>query len=103
MLAQPVKQVKKLIKKYFVHTFVFQASSNKLSIKPSCITQLSKNQQTEQCCNKPFCLILGLVPKEVVHKSHKNKNSTEVNLTCQSPPPYAASSLNEAVSYLKTL
>jgi len=49
MLAQPVK---KLIKKYFVHSFIFQASSNKLSIKPSCITQLSNiNKQNNAGTN----------------------------------------------------
>lgn len=52
MLAQPVKQVKKLIKKYFVRSFVFQTSSNKLAIKPSCIAQLSKiNKQNNAGTN----------------------------------------------------
>lgn len=51
MLAQPVKLVKKHIKKYFLHSFVFQASSNKLSVKPSCIIQLSKLKQNNAGTN----------------------------------------------------
>lgn len=55
-------QVKKVIKKYFVHSSIFQASSNKLSVKPSCITQLSKINKKNNA-GTTILLNFGLGPK----------------------------------------
>lgn len=55
-------QVKTLIKKYFLHSFICQASSNKLFVKPSCVTQLSKINKKNNA-ETTILLNFGLGPK----------------------------------------